>query len=395
METATKSPPRGRSRVWRKLVISLSSALVLLVLVEGGARVAGWALNGFNPWYLRYGIDIATDEHGEGHTDRHPGYSKFPPSRWIRYGVPEPARINAFGFRGEDFEPSKPVGVQRVVCMGASSTFGFKNRDAGTYPHLLQQQFGPDGTGAARVEVINAGIPHAESDNLLAMFEREIVGYQPDVVTIYEGYNDAIFPMAQSRLEACIRWLDRYSAAYAAVRKLGVSALKKSNWWRYPKRTTPEHLATQRALHVRRFRSNLTRILDLASERGIDVVLVRQATTLRYHRERAGLPFDATASYAQQCRQAEAALAAEGTITDFEAHLLIHRDLMDVLDQLAAERGLPVVDNIALVDLRPEGLLTPVHLDEEANGRLAQALHVILAPLLRARTRRVEPAAAR
>ncbi len=47
---------------------------------------------------------------------------------------------------------------------------------------------------------------------------------------------------------------------------------------------------------------------------------------------------------------------------------------MDMVEELSREYQLTLVDNVALIDAHPEGLLTRVHLSEEANGRLARAI---------------------
>src|SRR5262249_13086620 len=81
-------------------------------------------------------------------------------------------------------------GVTRVVTLGASSTFGFSDRDDETYPYYLEQFLNHDAHGK-RFEVINLGIPHLKSDQIAALFEQEALPLRPDVVTFYEGINDS------------------------------------------------------------------------------------------------------------------------------------------------------------------------------------------------------------
>ncbi len=52
------------------------------------------------------------------------------------------------------------------------------------------------------------------------------------------------------------------------------------------------------------------------------------------------------------------------------------------MEGLASRFGLPLVDNIALVDAFPKGLLTQVHLSEQANQRLAEALYQAIHPFV-------------
>ena len=57
---------------------------------------------------------------------------------------------------------------------------------------------------------------------------------------------------------------------------------------------------------------------------------------------------------------------------------------MDVVEDLARKANLPLVDNIAVVDAHPKGLVTQVHLSEEGNARLAEAMFQALAPMVQA-----------
>ena len=80
----------------------------------------------------------------ENHGNKRQGYSKYFP-REVKYhedvdtGEMFVVGINQQGFRGKDFDIKKQPGVVRVVTLGASSTFGFYNRDHETYPHQLAE----------------------------------------------------------------------------------------------------------------------------------------------------------------------------------------------------------------------------------------------------------------
>lgn len=102
-----------------------------------------------------------------------------------------PVRINNHGFRGKDFAIEKSPGTLRVLTLGSSSTFGYHDRDDETYPYYLEQLLNESPWDGMRFEVINFGIPHATSDNIVAMFLAEGVQLDPDVVTLYEGANDS------------------------------------------------------------------------------------------------------------------------------------------------------------------------------------------------------------
>lgn len=381
--------PRRRAPLAKKLAISLASVFLAALALEIGARVVSYVAEGFNAYYLFYGFRSWTDEAGEGHSVKLAGYFKFPPSRTLMtYGrVPEPARINNHGFRGADFEAQKPPGVFRVVALGESSTFGYEDRDQGTYPFLLEQELARDASLPRRVEVLNCGIPHATSANLAAMFEAEIVGYAPDLVTWYAGYNDAVYPVAETRLQRVLRRLDEYSAAYAGVRKLvnklGWSALQ-GRWSGYRESMDRAALDRQVALHEAMTRANLRRVLELARARGIGVILIQQTMTAWFEAEKRGLAPPRRTSYADEHRRIVEKLEREGRIHGFEARLYIHERLMQVVAELAREHGLPLLDNRPLVDEDPERfLVSSVHLSEAANERLAREIGRVVRPLVR------------
>lgn len=378
------------ARTWKKRLLVMGlSLLATLVLFELGARVGAWLYYGRNPYYLYYGFVSWTSDTGEGHSDKLDGYFKFPPGQTIRHGLPEPGRINNHGFRGADFTTEKPPGTLRVVCLGGSSTFGYTNTDGGTYPFLLQRLFQlreVEG-GVPRVQVLNAGIPHFNTNHLVALLEQEALGWSPDVLTLYCAYNDAIYPLAENRWQAATRKLDEYSAAFACVRKLLNARLGEvvfHQWSAYLPQMDAARLARQIELHRAMTRSNLERIAALATGAGARVVLVRQPMTLWYTRRERGLvegPRPAL-SYADEVAQVRARLATSGAIPGWESALLVHQAVLEEIDAFAARHAYPLVDNVALIDAQPDGLSTYVHLSEEANARLAQALYGVIAPLV-------------
>jgi lysophospholipase L1-like esterase len=365
----------------RRLLVGGALFLAGLLALELVTRVGSWLVHGLDPYYLFYGFVSWTSAGGDGHSDKFDGYFKYPPNRPVSHGLPEPGRINNHGFRGPDFEVAKVQGTFRVVCLGESSTFGYTDRDEGTYPALLQRRF--DARPGARVEVINAGIAHFNTDHQVALLRAEVLGWEPDALTLYLGYNDALYPRPESAWQAASLKLDEYSAAYAALRKLANALLGPVlhyQWSAYPERTSSAALARQIELHRRRTRANLETIAALAAEQGAHILVARQPMTLWYAHHpgtvRAGV------TYEGEVAEVRERLAREGSIPGPEAVLLVHRALLEEIDAFAAAHGFPVVDNVALIDAHPEGLPTFVHLSEAANGRLAAALHAALAPLV-------------
>ena len=384
--TAGGAPPLSTAR---KLGWSLVVFVAFFLSLELSARVGSFLYSGGNPYYLFYGLRSWSDEEGAGHTEKHAGYFKFPAGETLVYGTPEPARINNHGFRGEDFEVQKSPGTFRVVCMGASSTFGYLNRDEETYPSrlgvLLERRVGDAGEGA--VEVINAGIPHFNTENVAACLEGELLAYGPDLLTLYTGCNDAVRPLAISRVDRASRLLDEYSAGYATLRKALNSVFGEvlfSQWTPYMARVDSAQVERQLRQHEARTRHNLERTLALSKSADVPLVLIRQPITTWFDRENRGgiASGEERVGYEEEYERVASDLARQGWLPGFEVTLYVHHHLLEVIDQLAAEHDLPSVDNVALVSERPEGLGSKVHLTAAANERLANALVEVVARFL-------------
>jgi lysophospholipase L1-like esterase len=122
---------------------------------------------------------------------------------------PEPVRINSRGFVGDEFEDPPPPGTLRIVTVGDSCTFG-AGFTRGTYAGLLAELLQANGH---RYQVVNAGIEGLNSELALRRLESRVVPLEPDLVTIYIGWNDLMKfdPDGQGenpRMAVIARWLD-------------------------------------------------------------------------------------------------------------------------------------------------------------------------------------------
>lgn len=87
-----------------------------------------------------------------------------------------------------------PAGVVRIAFVGGSTTYD-------GYPALvgerLQARF-----GAARIEVVNLGIPASNSGTSLVMARRFMPQIRPQLVVVYHGFNDLVYWRARERASA-------------------------------------------------------------------------------------------------------------------------------------------------------------------------------------------------
>lgn len=366
---------------WKKQIVFAFILMVsALLCLEGFIRVASFLIFDRSPFFLFYGIEsFMGDENRGGHSVVGNGYFKFEAGHTLQqYGMfkkPTPIRINNIGVRGKDVTLKKGENDLRIISLGESSTFGFYSRDEYTYPaqleKLLQLKLN---TRYRTVEVINAGIPHANSDNILAFLKEELLGYSPDIVTLYAGYNDAIYVMDATRLQRLLRWLHGHVTIYVAMKRLiemlGGPELY-SKWARYGTAPSPDYIANQIHLHAVRYRDNLEEIVRLCKENKVKLIYIMQGVNPLFERKNdRSLSF----TYQESIAAAQGRLRAGHVLSSDEVVLLIHGELMNVLEAVAGRSEIPVVDNRTILNEHPEYFASYVHLTEDGNAALAQVL---------------------
>jgi len=98
--------------------------------------------------------------------------------------------INSLGFRGPEFFTIKPPDTHRIFMIGGSTIFGAgATSDKTTIPGYTQQFLGENNTGF-NLEVVNAGIQGADSNTELKLIEQKLVRFSPDLIIVYDGWND-------------------------------------------------------------------------------------------------------------------------------------------------------------------------------------------------------------
>jgi lysophospholipase L1-like esterase len=333
------------------------------------------------------------------------GYLKYAPHD-VRYdhdpdtGEGFEVTINTHGFRGREYETAKPPNIIRVVTLGASSTFGYTDRDDETYPHYLEGLLNERSPDERKFEVINLGIPHERSDQMVALFLAEAVPLQPDVVTFYEGVNDSKYgtatpttvaagtdqsginvqgsPDVRSRLQR----VSLVRGAYRAVRDrlIVVSFLDSVVIPLRPRRFSPEEIRRHMAGKTEAFLANLARIAEECQKRGIVfIVATQQAKSMAI--ERSAIK---GVTYADEVRDVEERLAHLGHVSGDEMYFLTHSRLMNAMRSWASARGLPLVDVIRALDGERDVLVSWVHLSPKGNQMIAKAFaeEILKQPLI-------------
>ncbi len=157
----------GRSR-GRRIWILGAAVLLLLVACESGLRFLG----GRNSLFLfRVGA--------EKEWDPHLGV------RLRRNYVNRDIRTNSRGLLGPEFDVRKAPGSWRIVTLGDSASVMPARYN---YPRALEEHLRARST--RRIDVINASCPGYDSRQARVWYEREIDGYEHDMLLVYLGWND-------------------------------------------------------------------------------------------------------------------------------------------------------------------------------------------------------------
>jgi len=97
---------------------------------------------------------------------------------------------NMHGYRGRLIPVKRTPGVKRILCLGGSTTYGWKVASPDqSYPAYLEKILNEEGN--QKYEVINAGIPWGTSAEHLTHYHFKFHFYDPDLVVINAGGNDA------------------------------------------------------------------------------------------------------------------------------------------------------------------------------------------------------------
>jgi lysophospholipase L1-like esterase len=324
------------------------------------------------------------------------GYSKYFPYEQKLTGNPDggqfSVRINNQGFRGEDFTVEKPPGTFRILTLGASSTFGYHARDDETYPALLERELVRTAEPGRRYQVINFGLPHATTDNILGLFLAEGVALAPDLVTFYEGANDAAVIEPRDGTER-IGWRESLAGRTllgALLDRLvpSTDAADVDWWW-------SNELAERR---TRAFIANLDRLAAECRRRGIRLVVCTQQfkSTLIPTAELRGLTYEeevrrvrdkvergeigpsalpaSRLAFATRLQGSDDLAIRSFAVMYPPRALLVHAKLMAALRAWAPGAGVGFVDVIHELDAQRDLLVNWVHLRGEANGIIARAL---------------------
>lgn len=329
---------------WRSLLYSSVLILAFFACAETGVRI--WAHN-YREEVERFDPEIGTFVLEPG-------------------SYPDGAQINSAGFVGPELEPDGPD-LWRVYALGDSCTYGGGQARV-IYPARLERRLESNGADSVRYEVVNAGIAGLDSELALRRLRAKGPELDPDVVTIYIGWNDLMKfdPTSQqndSPWSGVARTLDRLWLVKGLRKLIFFYARPRMS----PPATGPES-RTGRFADFRPsvFEDNLRAIVAEARSLGARPVVATLPTVVRE---------DMTAEEVLEQNVYFPYFPAAYAVGDF-------LDLVDAYNRsirrVAAEEQVPVADLAIAFQRIPavEGHFTDtVHLTYEGHALIAETLH--------------------
>ncbi len=281
--------PRRKSSPFRFMAFLLISVPLLLFLGEFSTRSiirirdGKWPQTRFMARYTEGRIISALAR-------RHPYLNAAPRRTALIRAAGKRATFNSLGYRSPERPLSKAPGTFRIVCEGGSTTFDTQaDTDEATWPWRLEEMLSEsEAESDSNIEVWNAGFPTWTSlENLISLLIRD-VDLQPDLVILYQAYND-LQPGAHTPFDR------EYVEGHAEYSRLALGlSLSKPSWINRsvmiealrkrmlpPRPTSPALASGLEMLGAEIFRRNIHNLIAIAHANGAKVLLVTQPIRIR------------------------------------------------------------------------------------------------------------------
>ncbi|MDD5066394.1 MAG: SGNH/GDSL hydrolase family protein [bacterium] len=313
---------------------------------------------------------------------RHKGYYKIIPygmtgnkSPFKDFPKDEVPTINSRGFRNREFKDIPDKGVIRIVTLGESSTFGYHNTDATTYPSQLEQYLQKI-RPFSRIEVINAGVPMLNINSMKNLLKHEIVHYRPRVITLYSSYNDVIDSTYQKNFISMLyNYLYKHSefGVWITSRIKILIARDTDVGERFLPQISKEEIDLS-VENVKKFYfANFQEMIGLCRQNNIRFIFIKQPTG----NPQSYLTLDAEflkLSYKEKELYYKTKLEKNGSLNILESKFYIQRILSQAINEFLHKQKISYVDFTSTAEKHIEWFSGPVHLNATGNRFLAQAI---------------------
>lgn len=251
---------------WQYTIRVPAAVLLFLAVWEAGARVDDAWTNGA-PLLGLYDQSIlkTTDEFG---------IAGSPHARYLKW------KMNSLGFRGPELERNR----ERILCIGASETFGLYEPEGQEYPAQLEREVNRR-IGQARYQVVNGALPGQSLSSFARRASKVIREVRPAVTVLYPSlaiYIDpppAVYnpgrpaPMPKFRLRIAGKIFTLLTDVIPVFIQTGLQRLQIRAQTRG--RTVLDRIPESSVL---RFQSDMSEVLDILEDENVRPVLVTHAT---------------------------------------------------------------------------------------------------------------------
>jgi lysophospholipase L1-like esterase len=273
-------------------------------------------------------------------------------------------KLNALGFRGPDIHSD----TRKIICIGASETFGMGESAGMEYPRQLERVINsrqPD----LHVEVVNVAYAGQSLRTVSHRIDKIVDTLSPSNAIIYPSFlgyiNDASIGQPDQ-----VDWVREPRGFHSRIKDKVLSSIDRMPQWaenlRYQYhiwravRKNRVIVDTIPESHVDQFRSDLRAVLDRLQQRHVRPVLVTHATVFGQSVQ-PGERYMLTA-----WRRFEPNLADDGWLD-------VERRMNDVIRQEARERHLPLVE-AANVLSGPQNFTDWVHFTNKGANKMANLI---------------------
>ncbi len=199
-------------------------------------------------------------------------------------------KINSQGFRADrEYSLKNEKGILRIMCLGASPTFGWGVDFKYAYPRQLEEILRSN-YKQYNFEVINAGIIGYSSYQGLLFLKNEILKYSPDIITVAYVINDVDryrFFRSDGRpdkelqplnpLTVLLKNIYKKSSLYNLAEKW---LLKLKDNMRFTFVVNPVIGLPQARVSAQDYQHNLEEIIRIARDKGIKIIFIKMPVNL-------------------------------------------------------------------------------------------------------------------
>ena len=349
------SNPRKFLRIIPRVI---SCTIVLVLTLELCARLDDT---------INYGAPLfgSIYNHDSLYTYDQLGKKGKPNARFRKWG------LNSLGYRG----PEPAPGTTRIICLGASETFGLYEPEGSEYPRLLEQQLN-ERAGGQKYSVVNVALAGMPVGAMVPRIPEIAEKLKPSVALIYAGPNSYIWlPWLKVPTQAPReRWEWRIKESFRNILKQVLpesvqTYLRK----REIEKEAPQYGPVMQRVpeaNVERYKQDMTALVKALRAEGIEPVLVTHATL--FGRELT----EAEKTQLIAWRRFSPMISEEGLL-DME------RRGNQALRDLGKELNVAVIDAAREVPSGSKNFADFVHFTGEGSATMARVLADGLKPVLR------------